>query len=364
MICNILPYNESYDIKDAGAIGLSVRDLSLKSKYQDNLHILGGTEAKEPLTFNYHKLPIKNSIFRNNSDQYIKAALTFIKSRPVELIELHNKPSWITQIKESTNIPIALHLHNNPQIMLKAQTKNERIKILMQCDAIYCVSHFIKNKMIEGVEEQNLIEKVHVVYNTSTQSQTVDLSSKQKIIMYVGRLTEEKGIIEFSEAIRHILPDNPEWKALIIASSSKRSILDPSYRAVMTAVKALPEQIIFHARCKNETVQSWLKNSSIAVLPSKWDEPFGRTILEAINNGCALITSNRGAIPEIVLDDAIVIESISSRAIENELIKFIQNEHLLVDYQRRALDRAAKFNRVDSAANLDFIRSEVIKKAA
>ena len=40
------------------------------------------------------------------------------------------------------------------------------------------------------------------------------------------------------------------------------------------------------------------KKSSIAVVCSRWDKPFGRTSLEASANGCAVIISNRGGLPE------------------------------------------------------------------
>ena len=40
------------------------------------------------------------------------------------------------------------------------------------------------------------------------------------------------------------------------------------------------------------------KKTSIAVACSRWEEPFGRTSLEASSRGCAVIVSNRGGLPE------------------------------------------------------------------
>ena len=48
----------------------------------------------------------------------------------------------------------------------------------------------------------------------------------------------------------------------------------------------------------NKFILNYLKKVSISVVPSKWDEPFGRTSLEAASRGCAVIISNKGGLPE------------------------------------------------------------------
>ena len=48
------------------------------------------------------------------------------------------------------------------------------------------------------------------------------------------------------------------------------------------------------------------KKSTIAVVCSRWEEPFGRTSLEAASNGCAVIISNRGGLPETITNGIIL----------------------------------------------------------
>ena len=48
------------------------------------------------------------------------------------------------------------------------------------------------------------------------------------------------------------------------------------------------------------------KKTSIAVVCSRWEEPFGRTSLEATANGCAVIISNKGGLPETVTNGRIL----------------------------------------------------------
>ena len=52
--------------------------------------------------------------------------------------------------------------------------------------------------------------------------------------------------------------------------------------------------------------QKLYKITCIAVVCSRWEEPFGRTSLEAASNGCAVIISNKGGLPETTNDSLII----------------------------------------------------------
>ena len=50
------------------------------------------------------------------------------------------------------------------------------------------------------------------------------------------------------------------------------------------------------------------QNSSISVVPSRWEEPFGRTAMESSAHGCATITSNRGGLTETFNNNLVLNE--------------------------------------------------------
>ena len=70
------------------------------------------------------------------------------------------------------------------------------------------------------------------------------------------------------------------------------------------------------------------KKTSIAVACSRWEEPFGRTSLEASSRGCAVIISNRGGLPETITN-GIIIRNLN----EDNLFKSINN--LIKDKKKR-----------------------------
>ena len=79
-------------------------------------------------------------------------------------------------------------------------------------------------------------------------------------------------------------------------------------------------QNFYHKKIINADIPTWeaqipkaihlniFKKTSITVACSRWEEPFGRTSLEASANGCAVIITNKGGLPETVTDAKILEE--------------------------------------------------------
>ncbi len=360
MIVNILPYKESYDLNHFGAIALTVSDIIQVSKYGMQTIVLGGKESTESLTNNYVCIRYKKKLLESRSHAYLKACVEFFKSRSVKLIEVHNRPAWIPYLANNTNLPIALHLHNDPQEMKFAKNPAQRLKLLEKCAVIYCVSKYVRKRFLEGIADEQLAKKVRVIYNFVYPLKSIDLSSKQKLILFVGRLTKEKGIKELMEALTSVLPEFPDWKALIIGSPGNASIFDGSAKSVAKAVAALPSQIVHYPKCPQRETMEWFKEAAISVVPSKWDEPFGRTVLESLSNGCALITSKKGGIPEIIAKSAISLTAVNSEFIEYSLRDLIKYPDRLLKYQQMSVNRANEFiDGYASVKKLDKIREKV-----
>ena len=76
------------------------------------------------------------------------------------------------------------------------------------------------------------------------------------------------------------------------------------------------------------------KESSIAIVCSRWDEPFGRTSLEASANGCAVIISNKGGLPE-TLTNGVILKDLTVNEIYNRIDKLIENKKARINLQKR-----------------------------
>ena len=85
---------------------------------------------------------------------------------------------------------------------------------------------------------------------------------------------------------------------------------------------------------KNNTVTKWFVKSDISVVCSRWNEPFGRTALEASSAGCAVIITEKGGLNE-ASPKAMKIKSLTVKNIENSIEKLIKNETFKKSLQKR-----------------------------
>ena len=69
---------------------------------------------------------------------------------------------------------------------------------------------------------------------------------------------------------------------------------------------------------KHKKVLQTLEKTSIAIVCSRWNEPFGRSSLEAASRGCCVIISNRGGLKETITD-GIVVNNLSAKNFEKIL---------------------------------------------
>ena len=139
----------------------------------------------------------------------------------------------------------------------------------------HCTQNWTLNQFMKGLNKKYNTDKLEVI-NQSTSKKIINFNNKKKIILFVGRLNISKGYDLFGKAITSVLNNNPEWKAIVIGDEPRENHFFEHKN-----LKILGFQ-------KNNTVTKWYIKSDISVVCSRWDEPFGRTALEASSAGCAV----------------------------------------------------------------------------
>ena len=79
-----------------------------------------------------------------------------------------------------------------------------------------------------------------------------------------------------------------------------------------------------------------MRETSIIVVPSVWNEPFGLVIAEAMSNGVAVICSNSGGIPEIIGDNGLILDQVNSINIEKFLNLLMSDAGILKEFQKKS----------------------------
>ena len=159
-----------------------------------------------------------------------------------------------------------------------------------------------------------------IVINQSAKKNKVNLKSKKNIITFVGKLNKSKGYDIFGNAIIKILNKYNNWSSIVVGD-------EPRDKLRFDHKKLYNLGFINH----NEVLNIY-KKSSIAVICSRWEEPFGRTSLEAAANGCAVIISDRGGLKETITN-GIILKKLNHTNVFNEIENLIKNKKKELNYR-------------------------------
>jgi len=150
-------------------------------------------------------------------------------------------------------------------------------------------------------------------------------------IAYVGRLARQKGVDLLVEALGR-LAGRP-WQFLVDHFLPDGSGYAEALQARLTALGLRERTVQFHAR--HAEVPDYLRAADIVVVPSRWDEQYGRVATEAMACGAAVIVSRRGALPDIVGDAGLTVPSDDVAALADALAALLDDPA-----RRRALAAA------------------------
>ena len=346
----LLPYKENFSPQYPGAVSLFVFETSKKSNFKKNITVYGSTKLRKKFPIKYTNINLLNLPLTSQTRNYVNKFIKLEKKNNSSIIEIHNRPSYVkiisSQFKDRV---ISLYFHNDPLSMDGSKSINDRKFLLKTCYKIIFNSNWSKKRFLEGLENKFVnSNKLAVFYQSAEKGSVKLIPHKKKWITFVGKLNKAKGYDIFSKTIVKILNKNPQWRAKIIGDEKREKIKLSHKNADILGFK------------KHEEVIKIFKKSSIAVACSRWEEPFGRTSLEASANGCAVIITNRGGLPETVTN-AKILKTLSIKNLEDSLNELIYKDKLRNKLQHLSIRNFYLTHKFISDL-IDNYRSEKIKK--
>ena len=335
----LLPYKENFSPIYAGAVSLFIKDMVKLSRFKKNITIFGNTDLKNVFKLKYQNINLKKNIVQSGSRLYVSEFLKFDKVDPCDLIEIHNRPNYFHHIKKkTTNKRIVLYFHNDPLTMTGSRSVIERKKLLRDSAKIIFNSHWSRKRFLEGIEGLHVnSEKLTVIYQ-STNPVKVNLNNKKNWITFVGKLNRAKGYDLFGQAVIKIVKKYKNWKGIVIGDEPRSSLIFKHKRLDILGF------------VNHDKVLKIFEKTSIAVACSRWDEPLGRTSLEASSRGCATIISNRGGLPETVTH-GIILKDLNVENLYKSIEKLILNKKKRNQIQKLSLKNFFHTNLVSSKKN-------------
>jgi glycosyltransferase involved in cell wall biosynthesis len=310
----LLPYKENFSPDYPGAVSLFVYETSRISKYKKSITVYGNTNLKKKFNLNYINIELKKNIFSSQTRNYVNKFKSLEKKTNSSIIEVHNRPSYIHILNADIKDKVfTLYFHNDPLSMDGSKTVEQRKKLLKICYKIIFNSSWSKKRFLQGLENKFInSNKLLIFYQSAQKGHLSFIKNKKKWITFVGKLNKAKGYDIFSKSIIKILNKYPDWKAKIIGDEKREKIKLNHKNAALLGFK------------KHNEVIEIFKKTSITVACSRWEEPFGRTSLEASANGCAVIITDRGGLPETVTD-AKILKNLNIKNLTQNISGLIKN---------------------------------------
>ena len=215
--------------------------------------------------------------------------------------------------------------------------------IMKKADGIIALTPKVRNDLVNlGIPKTN-IQVISTGVPIKRYSPNIESSLKkyvpdqEKVILFVGRLTENKGVINLLKAFQKVRAHIHNVKLVVVGKGKMEIELKNLARKL-----GIEKDTIFIRYVPQKDMPMIYAGADVFVLPTLYKEPFGIAAIEALSSGVPIVASNIGGLSLIVKNGEVGyltkpgdIQEISSR-----IIQILEDEKLRKNLAIRARERA------------------------
>ena len=237
-------------------------------------------------------------------------------------------------------------LNTNEKFMLEFNSllRSSEKKLMKRSDALIAVSMYTKKELTEFYDIDE--EKIHIIYNgvdvqkfkpnkdRAGLRRELGLEEKQKIILFVGRLYQRKGLDTLFQSISKVVQNFKDAKFVISGEGFRQN----KEKLLKLAEKLkIENSVLFVGYFPDEKLPDLYAASDIFVLPALY-ENFPFAILEAQATGLPVISTKVGGIPELVTNNknGLLVEPANSEQLTEEIMILLKNPKFAEELGKRA----------------------------
>ncbi len=333
-IAYVLLRNSVFGPKGAASVELCVRDLVRHSRYARSTLVVC-PKVEEP----FDGIAIANVPDAHVAGNLGKAWSVgrMLRRRGVDVAIVENHLPVAAIVATAARLPVILHSHayeKPPATWMKRIVRDAQ---LHRISGLAFVSEDCANRFLSNFPKAR--GPMRAVPNGLDMSAWTDAGPKDKTILSVGRALEDKGHLEAMAAIVRLLPSRPDWRARFILSATDRE--PRTVQALREAAARAQAQVTIDTNLPYAEVKSAWAKAAVAMVMTKTPEPFGRTALEALASGAALLTSGLGGLAEVCGPHAEFVNPADSERLAVRLASLLDSSDLREKLARAGRDRVA-----------------------
>jgi glycosyltransferase involved in cell wall biosynthesis len=158
------------------------------------------------------------------------------------------------------------------------------------------------------------------------------IANNQPVMMYVGRVSREKGVLELPEIYNAVKKVHPDINLVVVGQG-------PDYEKLQ---KQLPTGKYFNWVQHNKLPEMY-SAADILVFPSKFDT-FSCVVLESLSCGLPVVAYETKGPKDIIEDEKCGYLVKTEEKLITRLIEFFNDEKLQKSFRKSAVERAKKYN--------------------
>ncbi|MCK4340390.1 MAG: glycosyltransferase [Phycisphaerae bacterium] len=287
-------------------------------------------------------------------ERYAVLARRVARQEDFDLIHAHDWMTYLAGIAvaRQSGKPLVVHVHST-EFDRSGLHVNQRIYDIERAGMhaatrIICVSHLTRNVVLKhyGVDPR----KVEVVYNAvdddgnENETPLPPITRDEKIVLFLGRITMQKGPEYFLAAARRVLEvmDNVRF---VMAGSG-----DMTRRMIeLAAEMGIGHKVLFPGFLRGDDIRRVFNMADLYVMPSV-SEPFGITPLEALSHDVPVLISKQSGVAE-VLAHALKVDFWDVDEMANKIVAVLRHPPLSATLRDHGSFEVSRFSWTDSAAN-------------
>lgn len=285
--------------------------------------------------------------------RYGMNARTLAKEYNFDIIHAHDWMSFRAGIeaKKISGKPLILHIHSTEIDRTGGNNINPEIfriekESMEAADKVIAVSKLTKDILVNsyGIAP----EKIHVVYNgidiydypSIDADDTLIKKLKEsgnKIVLFVGRITLQKGPDYFLKAAKKVLEFYPNVYFVVAGSGDME-------HSIITEVASLSlsDRVLFAGFLRGEELNRIYRAADLFVMPSV-SEPFGITALESVVNGTPVLVSKQSGVKE-TLTHVLTADFWDTDEMANKILAVLNYNSLKLTLQTNSLEQVKNIN--------------------
>ena len=300
---------------------------------------------------------------------YVLQVALDLRKRECDVVHITNFSQFVPIIRAfNPGIKIVLHMQCEWLTQLDRTMIEKR---LQQVDLVVSCSAYITEKIQRRFPRfanrcQTVFNGVDVNYFVDQRKQHKKEKNDTKNILFVGRVSPEKGahilLKAFQQVVKHfsqvkleiVGPVAAAPVEFIIALDGEDKVQDlvayyddgGYFQQLQDKLSGdMKRRVVFPGAVPHSELINYYQNASVFVFPSVWNEPFGIPVVEAMASGVPVVSTRGGGIVETV-DDGItglLVERGNAQALAEATLSLLQDENLRESMGKAARKRAVEF---------------------